>query len=229
MTPTSHALHCRRSVVAGWRLVKSLETKAVSQRNSGSSKLYNMQQRTVKGVETVNLGLWLSRWAYKGHFAGTFIDGTIGEKLEDRDLIKWLDICKHLSTSLATKLGRSVQGIRDVKGANIIYFTSKSYILKDRLREVTYGQVVLAYEPDKLGMDRCRLTVGGDRKVCLFDVSAPTAELPRIKMLLNSVLLVPGATYFSVDISNFYLGTSMERSEDMRLPIKIIPQEIIDN
>lgn len=78
-------------------------------------------------------------------------------------------------------------------------------------------------------MDRCRLTVGGDRKVCLFDVSAPTAELPRIKMLLNSVLLVPGATYFSVDISNFYLGTSMERSEDMRLPIKIIPQEIIDN
>ena len=44
----------------------------------------------------------------------------------------------------------------------------------------------------------------------------------------NSVLSTPGAKYFTMDISNFYLGTPMERPEYMRLPIKIIPQEIIE-
>ena len=47
-------------------------------------------------------------------------------------------------------------------------------------------------------------------------------------MLWNSVLSTPGSKYFTVDIANFYLGTPMDRPEYMRLPMKIIPQEIID-
>ena len=31
-----------------------------------------------------------------------------------------------------------------------------------------------------------------------------------------------------MDVKNFYLGTPMERPEYMRLPFKIIPQEIVD-
>ena len=72
------------------------------------------------------------------------------------------------------------------------------------------------------------MTVGGDRITCLDSVSAPTADVPVIKLLWNSVLSTPGAKYFTMDISNFYLGTPMERPEYMRLPIKIIPQEIIE-
>ena len=47
-------------------------------------------------------------------------------------------------------------------------------------------------------------------------------------MLWNSILSTPGAKYFTLDISNFYLGTPMDRPEYMIIPFKIIPQEIID-
>ena len=70
--------------------------------------------------------------------------------------------------------------------------------------------------------------MGGDRITCLYDVITPTSDLPTIKMLWNSVLSTPGVKYFTLDISNFYLGTPMYRPEYMRIPFKIIPQEIIE-
>ena len=85
----------------------------------------------------------------------------------------------------------------------------------------------MAYKPDKLEKARSRLIVGGNRLTALIETSAPTADLPLIKMLWNSVLSTPAAKHFTMDISNFYLGTPMERPEFMRLPIKVIPQEII--
>ena len=132
------------------------------------------------------------------------------------------------STSLANELGRLAQGIRDVKVTNTIFFISISEIPKDRLKDITYGQIVVAYKPHKADPNRPRLTLGGDRFVCLYDVSTPTSDLPTIKILLNSVLSTPGAKYFTLDISNLYLGTPMDRPEYMKIPIKIIPQEIID-
>ena len=47
-------------------------------------------------------------------------------------------------------------------------------------------------------------------------------------MLWNSVISTPGANFFTLDLANFYLGTPMARAQYMRLPIKIIPQEIIN-
>ena len=86
----------------------------------------------------------------------------------------------------------------------------------------------MAYKPNKSEPHISRLTVGGNRIVCLYNVSTPKADLPTIKMLCNSVLSTPGARYMKIDISKFYLGTSMARPEYMRLPLKLIPQEIID-
>ena len=87
---------------------------------------------------------------------------------------------------------------------------------------------MVAYKPHKADPNRSRLTVGGDRIVCLYDVSTTKSDLPTIKMLWNSVLSTPGAKYFTLDISNFYLGTPMDRPEYTRIPIKIIPQDVID-
>ena len=75
--------------------------------------------------------------------------------------------------------------------------------------------------------NRSRLAVGGDRIDYPFGVSTPTCDLPTIKLLWNSVLSTPGAKYCTLDISNFYLGTPMERSEYLRMPIKLIPDETI--
>ena len=56
----------------------------------------------------------------------------------------------------------------------------------------------------------------------------PTADLPTTKMLWNSVQLTPNAKFITADVANFYLGTPMKCPEYMRLPYKIIPQDIID-
>ena len=83
------------------------------------------------------------------------------------------------------------------------------------------------YKPDKTEKHRSRLTVGGDKISYPYDVSAPTCGLPIIKLLWNSVLSTPGARYFTMDVKNFYLGTPMKRPEYMRMPLKLIPDEIV--
>ena len=126
------------------------------------------------------------------------------------------------TTSLANELGRLS------KGTDTILFVPKSEIPISRIKYVTYARIVLAYKPDKLEKNRTRLTVDGDRINCLFDCGTPTADVPIIKLLWNSTLSTPGAKYFTLDISNFYLGTPMERPEYMKMPLKIMPQKIID-
>ena len=86
---------------------------------------------------------------------------------------------------------------------------------------------MVAYKPDKLEKHRSRLAVGNDRINYPGDTGAPTADMPIIKLLWNSVLLSRGAKYFTMDISNFYLGSPLPRPEYMCLPIKLIPDETI--
>ena len=70
--------------------------------------------------------------------------------------------------------------------------------------------------------------MGGDRIHCDYDISAPTCSLPTIKLFWNSVLSTPGAKYFTMDISNFYLGSPLDKPEYMRMPMKLMPDEIIE-
>ena len=88
---------------------------------------------------------------------------------------------------------------------------------------------MVSYRPKKLDPNKSSLTLGGDQIVCLYDVSTLTSDLSKIKMLWNSVLSTPGAKFSTVDISNLYLGMPMDRPEFMQFPIKIVPQEIIEN
>ena len=128
---------------------------------------------------------------------------------------------------LANELGQLSQGIRDVKGTNTICFIAKSEIPKHKLKEVTYARIVVDYKPDKLEKNRERVTVGRDRINYDFHISAPTCDLPTIILLWNSVISTPGATYFTMNISNFYFGSPLEKPEYMRMPMKIMPEEII--
>ena len=47
------------------------------------------------------------------------------------------------------ELGLLSQGIRNIKGSDTILFVVKSKIPKDRLKEVTYGRIVVSYKPNK--------------------------------------------------------------------------------
>ena len=119
---------------------------------------------------------------------------------EYKDLIKVPELRQTWVTSLANKLGRLVEGIHEIKGTNTIYFIDKSEIPKDKLKQVTYAQIVADYKPHKTEKIRTRVTVGGDRIHCDYDISAPTCSLPTIKLLWNSVLSAPEAKYFIMDI-----------------------------
>ena len=54
------------------------------------------------------------------------------------------------------------------------------------------------------------------------------ADMVTSKLIFNRVLSNPYENSMRVDIKNFYLNMLMARYEYMRLPIDIIPQEIID-
>ena len=64
--------------------------------------------------------------------------------------------------------------------------------------------------------------MGGDRTNCPVDCGTPTAELLTIKLLLNSVISTPGAKFMTIDISNFYLNTPMDRYEYMRMKLDVL-------
>jgi hypothetical protein len=55
----------------------------------------------------------------------------------------------------------------------------------------------------------------------------PTADLLTVKLLINSVILMPGARFFTMDIKNFYLCTSMSRYEYMQLKLSDMPEDLI--
>ena len=154
------------------------------------------QRKLTRDYAGANLSLQLDKWAYDTCFVGSILDDNTGDKLEYRDLIKRPKLRERWMRSLANELGRLSQGIRDVKGTNTIYCVPRSEIPQDRRRDVTYGRIVVAYKPDKLEKHRSRLTVGGNRINYPGDTGAPTADLPIIKLLWNSVLSSPGTKYF---------------------------------
>jgi hypothetical protein len=72
-----------------------------------------------------------------------------------------------------------------------------------------------------------RLTVGGDRLDYSGEVAASTANITTFKILINSTLFTEQAEMMMMDIKDYYLGTPLPRYEYMRLPLAIIPDEVI--
>ena len=81
---------------------------------------------------------------------------------------------------------------------------------------------------EKKEKNRTRFVVGGNRINFPGDVATPTAEMLVAKILFNSVVSTKGAKFMTADISNFYLNTPLPRPEYIRLNIKDIPDEIIN-
>ena len=108
--------------------------------------------------------------------------------MEFRDLIQIPEFRATLMQSLASNLRILAQGIREIKRTNTIYIIGKSEISRDKLKQVTYVRIVVDYKPHKLEKNRTKVTVGGDRIHCDYDISTPTCSLPTIKLLWNSVL-----------------------------------------
>jgi hypothetical protein len=91
----------------------------------------------------------------------------------------------------------------------------------------TYFQQVAAQKEKPEGLvRRVRGTVGGNKVVYTGAVSAQTASLPTIKVLLNAVVSDPTAKFMTADISNFYLHSDLPSPEFMWIQLAQIPASI---
>jgi hypothetical protein len=128
--------------------------------------------------------------------------------------------------SNAEEIGRLAQGYKGIKGTNTIFFIRRKAIPKGR--KPTYLRIVSAYHPEKDNPHRIRWTCGGDRMDYPGATSTKTADLSTVKCHLNSVISTPHARYMTGDLKDFYLGTPMKHYEYMRIPVKYIPDQIMD-
>ena len=113
-----------------------------------------------------------------------------------------------------------------VEGTNTCKFIGITKLPKDR--KATYVRVVTADRPRKEETKRARMTVGGDQIDYPGEVSTKTADILTTKILLNKVISTPGAKFMGMDLKDFYLSNNLPRPEYIRIPMAILPQEIID-
>jgi hypothetical protein len=140
--------------------------------------------------------------------------------LKGSDAPKWIH-------ATALEIGRLAQGYgTHVEGTNTLFFISHLCLPKGRIP--TYLRIVAEEKPNKTNPQRVRFTAGGDRVSYPGPTSTPTADLTTAKLLFNSVISTCDARFGTFDIKNFYLNNPMARYEYMWIPLKCIPQCIID-
>jgi hypothetical protein len=157
--------------------------------------------------------------------------GKQGELLEYRHLIANPKTRATWTHSYRNELGRLAQGMpSQTKGTDTIFFIPWHKVPKERAKDVTYGLITCLVRPEKIEEpNRTRLVVGGDRVHYPFNGGTPTANLPTVKLLINSVISTPGARFFTMDIKNFYLCMPMSQYEYMRLKLSDMPEDVIEH
>ena len=134
--------------------------------------------------------------------------------MEYRHLIsnpKYINIWKPAYGKVVCRLAQGVPGVVDV--TNTFIFIYKNEAPTDIWKDVTYGRICANYRPEKTDPYRIRLSVGGNLIKFPGDCGTPTADMITVKLLLNSTILTKGSKFMTIDISNFYLNTPMERPE----------------
>jgi hypothetical protein len=112
-----------------------------------------------------------------------------------------------------------------IKGTDTIRFIRHKEVPPDRTP--TYPRFVCEEWPQKEEVARTRLTLGGNLINYPGNVSTRTAELETIKILVNSTISTLGTVFITADVENFYLETPLDRPEYVKIPVPLIPTEIM--
>jgi hypothetical protein len=156
----------------------------------------------------------------------SFIHPVTVKEMQYKDLMKDPIFGPLFEIGLSNELGRICQGIRDIAGTNTAFFIDLHNIPKDR--KITYGKLVCDFKPNKTEKYRVSLAVRGDRLDYSGDTATSTADITTFKILINSTLSTNEAKMMMMDIKNYYTGTPLPTYEYMRLPLTILPHDIIE-
>jgi hypothetical protein len=158
--------------------------------------------------------------------ANAVIHPTTGANMEYRGLIADKETFPTWDRATANEFGLLAQCVGGrIEGSNTIYFIPRSAVPPNKT--FAYGRFVVDVRPNKQEIHRVRLAVGGNLIQSDGDVSTRSADLTTSKCLWNSGISTPGAKYMCLDVKKNYLGTPMDQFEYLRIPIKLIPLEII--
>ncbi len=110
-------------------------------------------------------------------------------------------------------------------------YTTTNEIPSDRHRDVVlyYNPVVKQKLTDGQIQFRVRGTTGGNLLLIPYDVSARTADLDVVKLLMHSVIS-SNRQWMTIDIKDYYLGTPLpsSRYEYLRIPLRMIPSAVLE-
>ena len=152
----------------------------------------------------------------------------IDKLLNGPDKLAWI-------TSLAKYLVRCAQGVgksrpssTQISGTNAMFFIPRHAVPAGE--KVTYANFINNIRPVKKETHRVRMIVGGDSLDYEEDSSSPAVSLLDTKIMINSVISDShkGARYATGDINNFYLNNPMKNYRYIKISVKYIPKEIMD-
>jgi hypothetical protein len=155
-------------------------------------------------------------------FAYAIIDEDTGNLLEYRHLIKHPKYRKTWSQSFRNNIRQLATT------TETILFINKHQIPQDHQVDITYGKIVCDMRKGKKDKHRTRLTMGENLINYPGDCRTPTANLLTVKILLNSIILMPNVKFMTIDIKDFYLNTPMERYKYFRMKLDLFPKDVID-
>ena len=134
------------------------------------------------------------------------------------------------SWNLATtrEIGRCAQGMPGlVDGTDTYFFMNHNEKPPDRT--VSYSTFVCDVKENKAEKHCVRTTFGNTNSDYNGPVSSPTADITTVKILLNSVVSTRKAKFCVLDLKNFFLNTPLARYEYMWIPIKSIPDDVVQH
>ena len=162
------------------------------------------------------------------HFANAVVHPDTGAMLEHRDLLKTNMRDQFIQANI-DEIGRLTDG-RVGKSASIPSNTMAFVHWSElpRGEKATCLRIVADYRSHKPNPNRVRWTAGGDKIHYPGTVSTPTAEMLTAKLLFNSVISTDNARFMGIDISDFYLNSTMPEPEWMWAPVALIPDEVME-
>lgn len=160
------------------------------------------------------------------HYINAVLNKETGKLEEYRHLIEGKDKdiwFNGMSKELARLSDGRLKG--DVKGMQAIEWQHPRHLPYGKTP--TYMRVCADYRAQKKDPHRVRCTVGGNRIQYKGPTHTPTADLTLFKLFVNSILSTPNAKFIDMDISDFYLESTMDEPEYMMVPFKLFPPDIV--